>query len=73
MARQYYRLLIRMQEMQPHCTLDEVAHELGITCERVRQLEARALWKLRQGLLARGYCAADFLDGDGSSKNHNCQ
>jgi len=29
-------------------TLDEVAHQYGITRERIRQIEARGLLKLRQ-------------------------
>ena len=32
---------------QPPQTLEEVGHELGITRERVRQLETRALRELR--------------------------
>ena len=32
---------------QPH-TLEEVGHELGVTKERIRQLELRAMGKLRQ-------------------------
>ena len=29
-------------------TLDETAQVMGVTRERVRQIEARALWRLRQ-------------------------
>ncbi|MFW9603905.1 MAG: sigma factor-like helix-turn-helix DNA-binding protein [Trichlorobacter sp.] len=29
-------------------TLDEIAQVMGVTRERVRQIEARALWRLRQ-------------------------
>jgi RNA polymerase primary sigma factor len=36
-----------LREGHPH-TLDEVAQTLGITRERVRQIEMRALLKLRQ-------------------------
>jgi RNA polymerase primary sigma factor len=32
---------------QPKCTLDEIGQRLGVTRERVRQIEARALRKLR--------------------------
>ncbi len=35
------------------CTLDALGHQLGISKERVRQIESRALEKLRQALLAR--------------------
>ena len=35
-------------------TLQEVGDELGCCRERVRQIEAKALAKLRAGLLARG-------------------
>ena len=35
-------------------TLQECADELGCTAERVRQIEARALYKLRAVLAQRG-------------------
>lgn len=37
----------------PPMTLEQVARQMGITRERVRQLEARALRKIRSGPLAR--------------------
>jgi RNA polymerase primary sigma factor len=42
-------------------TLDEVAHIYGITRERIRQIEARGLSKLRQPL--RSSRLADFAEG----------
>lgn len=43
-------------------TLDVVAQTLGITRERVRQIEREALAKLRKRLRARGYSVDDFFD-----------
>jgi RNA polymerase sigma-32 factor len=43
-------------------TLQEVGEELGITRERVRQLEARLLKNLRAYLEAEGVVGADFFD-----------
>jgi len=34
-------------------TLDQIARQMGITRERVRQLESKALQKIRQGPLAK--------------------
>ena len=48
-------------QIEADCTLEDVARILGVTKERVRQIEARALRKLRVGLIARGYCLEDFL------------
>ncbi len=42
-------------------TLEEVAELLGITRERVRQIEARALMKMRKRLRLRGINADDIL------------
>jgi RNA polymerase primary sigma factor len=43
-------------------TLDEVARQYGITRERIRQIEARGLLKLRQPL--RSQRLEEFADGD---------
>ncbi len=48
-------------QIEADCTLEDVARILGVTIERVRQIEVRALRKLRVGLRARGYCLEDFL------------
>ena len=42
-------------------TLEEVAELLGCTRERVRQIEARALMKMRKRLRLRGINADDIL------------
>ena len=57
-----YRPLIDTIELEPECRLEIVAHELGISRERARQLECRPLWKLQQAIAARGYRLGDRLD-----------
>ena len=42
-------------------TLEELGQELGVSKERVRQLEARALSKLRRNLAKRSRIAEDLL------------
>ncbi|WP_412852371.1 sigma factor-like helix-turn-helix DNA-binding protein [Ectothiorhodospira shaposhnikovii] len=42
-------------------TLDDVARELGISRECARQIEVRALRKLRRALERRGVSADDLL------------
>lgn len=42
-------------------TLQEIGERLGITRERVRQLEARILRKMRTFLEEEGYSASDFI------------
>lgn len=46
----------------PAATLEEVAAVLGVSRERVRQIEAQALAKVRAALAARGVTADAFLD-----------
>ena len=43
-------------------TLSEVAEELGVGRERVRQIEKIALEKVRRGLAARGLTATTLDD-----------
>ena len=45
-------------------TLDEVGRELGVSRERIRQLENRALAKAKKILERRGYTLQDLLGGD---------
>jgi predicted transcriptional regulator len=42
-------------------SLEEIGEHLGLTRERVRQIQNEALKKLRDGLAERGYGASDFL------------
>jgi len=46
-------------------TLDEVAAELGVTRQRVEQIEKAALEKVRRGLAEKGIGAEDLPDADG--------
>lgn len=48
-----------------YLTLEEVAQELGVSRERVRQIENRALWKARQILERHGYRLEDLLEDAG--------
>ena len=47
--------------MDETLTLEELGQELGVSKERVRQLEARALSKLRRNLAKRSRTAEDLL------------
>lgn len=49
-------------KVEPCLTLQQVAAELGVTAEAVRQTEYRALCKLRAGLEQRGFKRDDFFD-----------
>ena len=42
-------------------SLEEIGEHLGLTRERVRQIQNEALVKLKNGLMERGYTAQDFL------------
>ena len=43
-------------------TLQEIADALYLTRERVRQIEAKALTKLRKKMQAKGIKASDLID-----------
>jgi len=45
----------------PFMTLEEIADLMGMSRERVRQIENRALGKVRQELFKRGITAEDFF------------
>ena len=51
---------------QAHATLEEVATELGISRQRVRQIERAALRKLRFELEQRGLSFEDLSPGENS-------
>ena len=42
-------------------SLEEIAQHMGLTRERVRQIQNEALIKLKNGLFEKGYTANDFL------------
>lgn len=50
-----------IRTVEYNMSLEEIAQDLGLTRERVRQIQNEALIKLKDGLLARGYTAKDFL------------
>ena len=52
---------IRTSSTYSGCTLSEVANMLGVGKETVRQIEAKALAKLRQHLQDKGIKACDLL------------
>jgi DNA-directed RNA polymerase sigma subunit (sigma70/sigma32) len=43
-------------------TLQEIADAMSLTRERVRQIEAKALTKLRKKMQAKGIKASDLID-----------
>jgi len=55
------RTKIRTSSTYSGCTLSEVADMLGVGKETVRQIEAKALAKLRQHLQNKGIKACDLL------------
>jgi len=57
------RVIERRYGLNGHdvATLDDLARELGVTRERVRQIQGEALEKLRAGLARRGYVRDDLL------------
>ena len=59
-------------------SLEEIGEHMGLTRERVRQIQNEALIKLRDGLAERGYGAADFLQvlglkpGEYEAEEYSC-
>jgi DNA-directed RNA polymerase sigma subunit (sigma70/sigma32) len=56
------RTKIRTNSTYSGCTLSEVADMLGVGKETVRQIEARALTKLRKKLMEKGIKPNDLLN-----------
>ena len=50
-----------IRTVEYNMSLEEIAQHLGLTRERVRQIQNEALVKLKNGLAERGYTAQDFL------------
>ncbi|QWE19181.1 sigma factor-like helix-turn-helix DNA-binding protein [Polynucleobacter corsicus] len=46
---------------QAHLTLNEIAEMLDLTRERVRQIEAKAIMKLRKKMQLKGIKPSDLL------------
>ena len=42
-------------QLEPVCTYQDIADELGVSKERIRQIERKALHKLRVALVVRGH------------------
>ena len=53
---------ISAAKFDPQCTLEECAKELGVTRERVRQIERTALAKCARFLAKHDLTLADFAD-----------
>ena len=53
---------IRTSSTHGGCTLSEIASMLGIGKERVRQIEARALAKVRKAMQEKGVKSEDLLN-----------
>jgi hypothetical protein len=58
MSREYQQ---RVEVKDPYMTLQEIADMMGMSRERVRQIELRALGKVKKELYKRGITAEDFL------------
>ena len=50
-----------IRTVEYNMSLEEIAGHMGLTRERVRQIQNEALIKLKNGLLEKGYTAQDFL------------
>jgi len=50
-----------IRTVEYNMSLEEIGDHLGLTRERVRQIQNEALKKLRDGLAERGYGVTDFL------------
>ena len=50
-----------IRTVEYNMSLEDIAQHMGLTRERVRQIQNEALVKLKNGLLERGYTAEDFL------------
>jgi RNA polymerase sigma-32 factor len=56
------RVKVRTSSAHGGCTLSEIASTLGIGRERVRQIEAKALIKMRKAMQEKGVKLEDLLN-----------
>lgn len=61
-TQRHYKI-IKVSCNHPHLTLNEIAISTGLTKERVRQIEAKALSKLRKKMMERGLDSNTLLHG----------
>jgi len=59
--------MIEFYPTDRHCSLEEIATELGVSRERVRQIQDAALRKCRQWAMGNGYDVEDLI---GTAINH---
>ena len=48
------------EELRDGCTLEEIAREMNVTRERIRQIEVAALRKCRRWCASHGYSFEDL-------------
>ena len=53
--------MIQYKNIKRRMTLEEVGREMGLTAERVRQIENEALAKIRKALAEKGVTGADIV------------
>jgi hypothetical protein len=51
-----------INKLRPEMTFAEIAEKLGMSAERVRQIEKQALGKARLNCIEQGIRAGDYID-----------